>query len=130
MNNWDLVDCSAHYILGHAILDGIQNKNILDELTTSKTLWERRIAIIATMHFIDNGKIEDTLRLSKNLLSDKEDLIHKAVGWMLREAWKKDATKIETFLKTNYSELPRTTLRYAIEKIYEKKRKRFLKGMF
>ena len=130
VNNWDLVDSSAHYILGQAILDQIQDKKILDKLVQSKILWERRIGIIATMIFIRNGKITDTLRLSKKLLGDSEDLIQKAVGWMLREAWKKNNEKVEQFLIKNYFKLPRTTLRYAIERMEEKKRKRFLKGEF
>jgi len=86
--------------------------------------------LIQIFAMVDKGKISDTLRLSKNLLDDTEDLIHKAVGWMLRESWKKEPVKVEGFLKANYSKLPRTTLRYAIERIEEKKRKRFLKGVF
>jgi 3-methyladenine DNA glycosylase AlkD len=130
INNWDLVDLSAHYILGKAIYDGIQSKDILDTLAHSPILWERRVAIISTFYFIHKGNIDDTLRLSKVLLTDKEDLMHKAVGWALREAWKKDAPRVEEFLQENYSHIPRTTLRYAIERIEENKRKRFLKGMF
>ncbi len=140
VNNWDLVDLSAHYILGQAILHGLQDKKILDKLVQSKILWDRRIAIIATFAFIRNGKIVETLRLSKKLLNDKEDLMHKAVGWMLREAWKlgeKESKnrkvsqkKVEEFLIKNYNKLPRTTLRYAIERMAEKKRKRFLVGDF
>lgn len=128
INNWDLIDLSAHYILGQAILDNLQNKKILDKLVQSKTLWNRRIAIVATFAFIRIGKITETLRLSKKLLNDNEDLMHKAVGWMLREAWKKDAQKVENFLIKNYNQLPRTTLRYAIERMPEVKRKKFLKG--
>ncbi|MCK5589003.1 MAG: DNA alkylation repair protein [Candidatus Pacebacteria bacterium] len=128
INNWDLVDLSAYYILGQAILDGLEKEKILDKLVVSKILWERRVGIIATWIFIRNKKINTVLRLSKKLLGDKEDLIHKAVGWMLREAWKKDVQKVEDFLCQNYSQLPRTTLRYAIERMEEKKRKQFLKG--
>lgn len=130
INNWDLVDLSAHYILGKAIYDGIQFKDILDTLAHSPILWERRVAIISTFYFIRKGNIDDTLRLSKILLSDKEDLMHKAVGWALREAWKKDAYRVEAFLQENYPYIPRTTLRYTIERIEENKRKRFLKGVF
>ena len=130
INNWDLVDLSAHYILGKAIYDGIQPKSILDHLVHSPILWERRVAIISTFYFIRKGNIDDTLRLSKILLTDKEDLMHKAVGWALREAWKKDSPRVEAFLQENYPHIPRTTLRYAIERIEENKRKRFLKGVF
>jgi 3-methyladenine DNA glycosylase AlkD len=130
INNWDLVDLSAHYILGKAIYDGIQSKDILDTLVASPILWERRVAIITTFYFIHKGDIDETLRLSKVLLSDKEDLMYKAVGWALREAWKKQPQAVEQFLIDNYTQLPRTTLRYAIERIEENKRKRFLKGMF
>ncbi len=130
INNWDLVDLSAHYILGKAIYDGIQSKDILDTLAHSPVLWERRVSIISTFYFIHKGNIDDTLRLSKVLLSDTEDLMHKAVGWALREAWKKDAPRVEAFLRENYPHIPRTTLRYAIESIEENKRKRFLRGEF
>ncbi len=130
INNWDLVDLSAHYILGKAIYDGIQSKDILDNLVVSPILWERRVAIISTFYFIHKGNIDDTLRLSKVLLSDKEDLMHKAVGWALREAWKKQPQIVEQFLIDNYTQFPRTTLRYAIERMEENKRKRFLKGVF
>ncbi len=128
VNNWDLVDLSAHYILGQAILDGIKDIKTLDDLVKSKILWERRVGIIATWIFIRKGKINTTLKLSKKLLGDKEDLMHKAVGWMLREAWKKDNKKVEEFLIINYNKVPRTTLRYAIERMVESKRKRFLKN--
>jgi 3-methyladenine DNA glycosylase AlkD len=130
INNWDLVDLSAHYILGKAIYNGIQSKDILDTLAHSPIIWERRVAIISTFYFIRKGNIDDTLRLSRILLSDKEDLMHKAVGWALREAWKKDAPRVEGFLQENYPNIPRTTLRYAIERIEENKRKIFLKGIF
>lgn len=128
INNWDLVDCSAHYILGKAIDDGIKNIEVLDQLANSKILWERRIAIISTMYFISQNNITESLRIVKILLSDKEDLIHKAVGWILREAWKKQPQEVEKFLQDNYTQLPRTTLRYAIERMEESKRKSFLRG--
>jgi 3-methyladenine DNA glycosylase AlkD len=130
INNWDLVDCSAHYILGRAIFEGLENIKILDKLANSQTLWERRIAIISTMYFISQNNITESLRLAKILLSDKEDLIHKAVGWTLREAWKKQPKEVENFLKDNYLQLPRTTLRYTIERMEENKRKMFLRGEF
>ena len=130
INNWDLVDSSAPYILGQAILDKIKTKNTLNDLIKSKNMWERRTGIIATFQFIKSGEIKSTLQLSKKLLSDREDLMHKAVGWMLRESWKKDPKTVEDFLIKNYCDLPRTTLRYAIERMDDKKRKNFLKGNF
>lgn len=130
INNWDLVDLSAHYILGKAIYDEIQAMSILDKLADSTILWERRIAIISTMYFISQNNITETLRIAKVLLSDKEDLIHKAVGWTLREAWKKQPQEVEKFLQNNYAQLPRTTLRYTIERMEESKRKMFLRGEF
>jgi 3-methyladenine DNA glycosylase AlkD len=130
INNWDLVDCSAHNILGRAIHEGLQEVVILDRLAVSDILWERRIAIIATMYFIHKGQLDHTFRLAERLLADREDLMHKAVGWMLREAWKKDPAAVETFLIKHYPQIPRTALRYAIEKMEETKRQRFLKGRF
>ncbi len=128
VNNWDLVDLSAHYILGQAILTGLIEENFLDKLVKSDVLWERRVSIIATWIMIRAGKFDTTLRLSKILLDDREDLMHKAIGWMLREIYKKQEKVVEDFIKKNYSQIPRTTLRYAIEKMEEKKRKKFLKG--
>ena len=130
INNWDLVDVSAHKIVGEYILENPKEKTILIKLAVSKSLWDRRIAIISTLAFIREDKISETLRLSKKLLSDKEDLMHKATGWMLREAWKKDSEKVEEFLIKNYNKLPRTTLRYTIERMEETKRKKFLHGNF
>jgi hypothetical protein len=130
VNNWDLVDCSAHKILGSAIYEGLQDEAILDRLAVSEVLWERRIAIIATMYFIHKGVLEHTFRLAEMLLADSHDLMHKAVGWMLREAWKKDPAAVEAFLIRHYPQIPRTALRYAIEKMEESKRLDFLKGRF
>ena len=130
VNNWDLVDLSVHHILGQAILDRIIGKQILYKYAKSNNLWERRMSIIATAIFIHHNKLDDCLKISKMLLKDKEDLMHKAVGWMLRESWKKDNVRVEKFLKNNYKYLPRTTLRYAIERINETKRKKILKGEF
>mgnify|MGYP001281212669 CR=1 FL=1 len=130
INNWDLVDLSAHYILGRAIADDIQPISILDKLTNSPILWERRIAIISTMYFISQGDINPSLNIAQILLTDTEDLIHKAVGWTLREAWKKSPKVVEQFLIDNYPQLPRTTLRYAIERFPEEKRLKFLRGEF
>jgi len=126
INNWDLVDCSASQIVGAHLAD--KNRNLLYRLARSKSLWDRRIAIISTHHFIKRGDMNDTFRIAELLLADKEDLMHKAVGWMLRETGKKDADRLQLFLKTHYSRLPRTALRYAIERFPEDLRRIFLKG--
>jgi len=126
INNWDLVDVTAHHIVGDYLMD--KNKDTLYSLARSEDLWERRIAVMATFYFIRNEKYEDTLKIEKILLSDKEDLIHKAVGWMLREIGKRDMVCEEIFLKQHYKKMPRTMLRYAIEKFPEPKRQMYLKG--
>lgn len=132
INNWDLVDLSAPNIIGRYILEnGRKNPFVegkLFDLANSEDLWEKRISIVATYYFIKNGRFAETLKISKILLQDKHDLIHKAIGWMLREIWKRDNKIIEDFLKKNYDNVPRTTLRYAIEKMDGKKRQKFLKG--
>ena len=125
-NNWSLVDISADKILGNFLLD--KDRKVLYELARSENLWEKRIAIVATYAFIRQNQFEETLKISEILLSDKHDLIHKAVGWMLREVSKKNEKILEEFLEKHYSKIPRTTLRYAIEKFPEEKRKRYLKG--
>jgi 3-methyladenine DNA glycosylase AlkD len=125
INSWDLVDISAHYILGDYFLN--KDKKILYKFARSKNLWERRISIISTFAFIRAGKFEDTFNISKILLTDKHDLIYKAVGWMLREVGKRDQKAQEIFLKKHYKKMPRTMLRYAIEKFSFKKRKLYLK---
>lgn len=130
VNNWDLVDCSVPRILGRAIYDGLQDADILYRLVVSDILWERRIAIISTLYFIQKGQLDHTFRLSEKLLGDRQDLMHKAVGWMLREAWKRDPAAVEAFLIRHYPQVPRTALRYAIERLEEGKRQRFLKGNF
>jgi 3-methyladenine DNA glycosylase AlkD len=126
INNWDLVDVSAPHIVGHYLSE--KPKEPLYLLAKSASLWERRIAIIATTYFIRRGEFADTLRISKLLLSDKEDLIHKAVGWMLREVGKRDLASEERFLIAHYKRMPRTMLRYAIEKFPEPRRQMYLKG--
>ncbi len=93
-------------------------------------MWYRRISILSTWAYIKHNELDPCFDISRILLSDKEDLLHKAVGWMLREAWKRDSEKVEYFIKTNYDQMPRTMLRYAIEKMEESKRKMFLKGKF
>ncbi len=126
INNWDLVDSSAHHIIG-SYLDS-KDKSILYELSKSSSLWERRIAIIATFYFIKKNQFTDTLQISKQLLHDQEDLIHKAVGWMLREVGKRDLAKEVTFLNSHYKKMPRTMLRYAIEKFSKINRQNYLNG--
>jgi len=126
INNWDLVDSSAGQIVGVFLFN--KSKKPLYDLVKSQNLWERRISIISTFYFIKHKQFSDTLKLSKILLSDKEDLIHKAVGWMLREVGKRDISIEEDFLKKHYKNMPRTMLRYAIEKFPEPKRQRYLKG--
>lgn len=126
INNWDLVDSSAEYIVGDFLLD--KGKNLLYQLARSKNLWERRISIMSTFCFIKRRQYSETLKVAKALLNDKEDLIHKAVGWMLREVGKRNLPLEEEFLKEHYKEMPRTMLRYAIEKFPETKRQGYLKG--
>jgi 3-methyladenine DNA glycosylase AlkD len=128
VNNWDLVDLSAPYILGDYLLN--REKDILYKLAKSNNLWSQRIAIIATLTFIKEGKYEDTLKISQLLLNHNHDLIHKAVGWMLREIWKREPSVTEGFIKKHYENIPRTTLRYAIERMEEAERQKFLKGEF
>lgn len=126
INNWDLVDVTAHHIVGDYLMD--KNKAPLYRLAKSEDLWERRIAILASFYFIKHGKYEETLKIARILLTDSEDLIHKAVGWMLREIGKRDMILEEMFLQKHYKEMPRTMLRYAIEKFPEPKRQKYLKG--
>jgi len=128
INNWDLVDLSAPNIVGDFLLDKKKNRKILYQLVNSEDLWEKRIAIISTFTFIKKGEFEDALAISELLLKDKHDLIHKATGWMLREIGKRDLEVEEEFLKQHYNEIPRTTLRYAIEKFDEERRKEYLNG--
>ncbi|HEX9805171.1 MAG TPA: DNA alkylation repair protein [Candidatus Dojkabacteria bacterium] len=128
VNNWDLVDMSAHYIVGNYVYHNNLERKILYDLARSKNLWEQRIAIIATFYFIVNNELDDTYRIADILLNHKHDLIHKAVGWMLREAGKRDRKSEEQFLRSRYKKMPRTMLRYAIEKFEETKRKKYLKG--
>jgi 3-methyladenine DNA glycosylase AlkD len=126
INNWDLVDLTADKILGEYLLD--KPKDIIYQLARSDNLWEKRISIISTFHFIKNNQFQDTLDIAEILLFDSHDLIHKAVGWMLREVGNRDIKTEEAFLKRHYKKMPRTMLRYAIEKFPERKRQRYLKG--
>lgn len=124
IDNWDLVDLSAPKIVGEFLSD--KDKSILYKLAGSINLWERRISILSTFTFIRNNSFDDALKISQLLLKDNHDLIHKAVGWMLREIGKRDQNIEEKFLKKYCSKMPRTMLRYAIEKFDEKKRKYYL----
>lgn len=126
INNWDLVDTSAEHIIGTFLRD--KSKKPLHFLARSRSLWERRIAIISTFNFIKQNDFDETLKIAKMLVEDKEDLIHKAVGWMLREVGKRDLQAEEIFLEEHYNKMPRVMLRYAIEKFTEAKRKKYLKG--
>ncbi len=126
VNNWDLVDASAASIVGPHLEKG--DRNILASLATSTLMWERRIAIIATLHFIRQGEFSETLHIAEMLLADREELIHKAVGWMLREVGKRDQPALEDFLRVHQGRMARTTLRYAIERFPEELRRRYLKG--
>ncbi|MFM2357969.1 MAG: hypothetical protein RJA61_706 [Candidatus Parcubacteria bacterium] len=127
INNWDLVDTSAAYIAGNFLFD--KNKDILYKFAVSKNMWERRIAIIATHYFIGKKDLEHTLKISEILLSDTKDLIHKAVGWSLREVGKKDKEVLVSFLKKHYKKMPRTALRYALEKFPATERQLYMKGL-
>jgi len=127
INNWDLVDSSADKILGPYLLD--KEKDLLYELARSDDLWKQRIAIITTYYFIRNNQFDHTLNIAKILLDHKHDLIHKAVGWMLREVGNRDFDVEFNFLREHYPQMPRTMLRYAIEKFEEGLRQQFLKGL-
>ena len=124
VNNWDLVDLSAHKIVGEYLLD--KPRKVLYKLAKSKLLWDRRIAMVSTLTFIRNNDFKDVIKLAEVLLKDKQDLMHKAVGWMLREMGKKDKKLLIKFLNRHTLEMPRTMLRYSIERLEEKKRLYYL----
>ncbi|MGD9872673.1 MAG: DNA alkylation repair protein [Kiritimatiellia bacterium] len=124
INNWDLVDCSAEHIVGAYLFS--RSRAPLFRLAKSKSLWERRIAVLATFHFIRRNDFGETLKLAAMLLEDREDLMHKAVGWMLREVGKRDPKSEKEFLGRHAGEMPRTMLRYAIEKFPETERRSFM----
>jgi len=126
VNNWDLVDISAEHIVGSHLR--YRSRVPLHALAASNLLWERRIAVMATFHYIKHGEFAETLHVAGMLLSDTEDLIHKAVGWMLREIGKRDHAAEEIFLRAHYNLMPRTMLRYAIERFPEDLRQQYLKG--
>lgn len=126
INNWDLVDTTCHKIIGPQLINA--DRKILFKWAKSKDLWTKRISMMTTYYFIQNNDYKDTLKLAKVLLKDEHDLIHKVVGWMLREIGKRDKKTEDKFLKTHYKEMPRTMLRYAIEKYPEVQRQKILKG--
>ena len=124
VNNWDLVDLTSPGILGPHLVG--KSRSMLYKFAKSENLWERRVAIVATYHFIRANDFADTLKIAELLLGDNHDLIHKATGWMLREVGKRNVCVLETFLDHHYAEMPRTMLRYAIERLPERKRKFYL----
>lgn len=124
VNNWNLVDASAHTILGAYLLD--KDKSVLMELIESKTLWDRRIAMVATWAFIKAGDLSCTFDLAQRCCADPEDLMHKAAGWMLREAGKKDEQQLKVFIDTHWAAMPRVMLRYAIERFPPEERRALL----
>ena len=126
VNNWDLVDVTCAHVIGKHLLN--KDRSILYTWAKSNDLWTKRIAIVSTHCFIRKNDLQETFKIAKILLNDEHDLIHKAVGWMLREAGKKDMKKEEIFLKKHYKTMPRTMLRYAIERFPEPKRQIYLKG--
>lgn len=128
VNNWDLVDGSAANIIGRYLFESKASREFLFDYAKSENLWKRRIAMMSTFFYIKQNDFKDALRIAEILLNDKHDLIHKAVGWMLREIGNRDLKTEETFLKTYYRKMPRTMLRYAIEKFSEEKRKKYLES--
>lgn len=126
INNWDLVDVTVTHIVGAHLMT--RSRKELYQLAKSENLWERRISIVATAYFIRQNQFNDTLKIADLLLGDDHDLIHKAVGWMLREVGKRDLAVMENFLMPRYQRMPRTMLRYAIEKLPESRRQAYLKG--
>ncbi len=126
VNSWDLVDTSAPGLVGNYLEH--KDRDLLHQWSRSENMWKRRIAIVSTLHFIRKKDYDDALNIANTLRHDREDLIQKAVGWMLREIGKRNMRKEETFLKQNYKSMPRTMLRYAIEKFPEKERQLYLKG--
>lgn len=127
INNWDLVDCSAEHIVGARLFG--RARTPIYRLARSRSLWERRIGVMATFHFVKKNDFADTLAVAELLLPDQEDLIHKAAGWMLREVGKRNPNAEKKFLAKNYRKMPRTMLRYAIERLPENERQAYLQGI-
>jgi len=128
INNWDLVDCSCREIVGAHLRTG--SRTLLTRLARSKSLWERRIAMVSTMALVRDGELDDALRVAETLLDDRHDLIHKAIGWVLRVVGDEDRTALLGFLKRHYARVPRTALRYAIEHFSAADRRKILAGDF
>jgi len=128
LNNWDLIDLTCYNILGHWSLT--HDRSVLYTLATSSNIWEQRASIVSTMALLRNGQLDDTFRIAELLLDNREDLMHKAVGWLLREAGKRDRARLDAFLLAHYPRIPRTALRYAIEKHPEHERKAWLERKF
>ncbi len=127
INNWDLVDLSCYEILGTWLLD--KDRTLLYQFAKhGRSIWEQRIAIVSTMQFVRHGQLDDSFAIADILLHHPHDLIQKAVGWLLRETYKQDSARLRKFLSTRYQTMPRTMLRYAIEKFPEEERKAYLKG--
>ena len=126
-NNWDLIDVTAPKVIGKYLLENPKEKDLLYNFANSSDLWKKRISIISTMTFIKNNQFEDAIKISEILIKDEHDLIHKAVGWMLREIGKKDEVKLKEFLNKHIREMSRTTLRYSIEKLDSEERLRYLR---
>jgi 3-methyladenine DNA glycosylase AlkD len=126
INNWDLVDCSAEHVVGPYLKH--RERDPLYTLTASSLIWDRRIAIMATFHYIKGSEFKETFGIAERLLSDPQDLIHKAVGWMLREIGKRNRAAEDAFLQVHYKTMPRTMLRYAVERHPEEGRQRYLRG--
>ncbi|TWT50867.1 DNA alkylation repair enzyme [Rubripirellula amarantea] len=126
VNNWDIVDSTAHKILGAWLVENPDQRSVLDRLSRSTVLWERRVAILSTFALIKNDEFTEITTLAQSLLNDQHDLMHKAIGWMLREMGKRDQPRLESFLKRHAKRMPRTMLRYSIEKLSRKERDRWL----
>nr|WP_269329389.1 DNA alkylation repair protein [Kineosporia babensis] len=126
LNNWDLVDSVAPYVLGHWLLENPEQRTLLGRLAGSESLWERRTAVVATFALIRAGQFDDLLRLAGRLLDDRQDLMHKATGWMLREVGQRDRAVLNRFLDAHAHEMPRTMLRYALEKHPQDERRAYL----
>jgi 3-methyladenine DNA glycosylase AlkD len=127
INNWDLVDVTTPRIVGGYLLDKKKERKVLYKLVKSKSLWERRIAVLATFMFISKNDFKDSVKIGEKLLKDKHDLIHKAVGWMLREIGKRDEVTLLAFLDRHYKVMPRTMLQYSIERLSPEQREFYMK---
>ena len=126
VNNWDLVDTTSPKILGAWLVENYEERSVLDRLAASEVLWERRVAVLATFSLIKNDEFQEILELAERLMNDGHDLMNKAVGWMLREMGKRDQPRLEKFLRKHAKTMPRTTLRYSIEKLSREDRTKWM----